>query len=233
MLPAPFTVVVKYGEGEWGIYPGVIPVEGSFYQWTFQLCLIAGPLGTIKMEPYQVRRSTYVATILSNPRDMKHPVPACDILVDGFLANTFSPQDANTFFALLLKTPGFLQYYRVTYSRGVWYITQNVPHVQRPSVGIQTQNPPLALDFSVKETQGTVVPQRRWFPGDEVDFRRFVIEAALQLPIFFVNRNGGVGFWLPDILHCRDHDLYNRDSEASLGGVTTTHIRINVSLRNL
>jgi hypothetical protein len=185
------------------------------------------------MEPYQVRRTIHTATILSNPCDMKPPVPASDVLVDGFLANTFSPQDANAFFALLLKTPGFMRYYRVTYSRGVWYITQNAPHVQRPSVGIPTQNPPLALDFSVKGTQGTVVPQRRWFPADEVDFRRFVIEAALQLPIFFVNRNGGVGFWLPDILHCRDHDLYNRESEASLGGVTTTHIRINVSLRTL
>lgn len=189
------------------------------------------PLGTIKMEPYQVRKSTHAATILSNPCKMKPLVPASDVLVDGFLANTFSPQDANAFFALLLRTPGFLRYYRVTYSRGVWYIMQNAPHVQRPSVGIQTQNPSRALDFSVKETQGTVVPQRRWIPADQVDFRRFVTEATLQLPIFFVNRNGGVGFWLPDILHCRDRDLYNRDSEASLGGVTTTHIRINVSLR--
>lgn len=170
---------------------------------------------------------------VSNPCDMKPPVPASDVLVDGFLATTFSPRDANAFFALLLKTPGFLRYYRVTYSRGVWYITQNALHAQRPSVGIQTQNPPLALDFSVKETQGTVVPQRRWIPADEVDFRRFVTEAALQLPIFFVNRNGGVGFWLPDILRGRDRDLDNRDGEASLGGVTTTHIRINVSLRAL
>ena len=159
---------------------------------------------------------------------MKPPVTPIDILVDGFLAHMFSPQDANAFFTLLLRTPDFLGYYRVSYLRGVWYITQNVPHVQRSSLGVPTQNLSLALDFSIKGTQGTVVPQRRWVPADEVDFRRFVTEATLQLPIFFVNRNGGVGFWLPDILQGRDYDLHNRDCEASLGGVATTHIRINV-----
>jgi len=153
------------------------------------------------------------------------PVSPTDILVDGFLANTF--QDANDFFTLLLKTPDFLRYYRISYSRGVWYITQNAPHVQRSSLAVSTQHPSLALDFSVKETQGTVVPQQRWSPSDDIDTRRHVTETTLQLPIFFVNWNGGVGLWLPDIIHGRDHSLYNRDSEAPLGGSTTTHIRIN------
>jgi len=99
-------------------------------------------------------------------------------------------------------------------------------YVQRPSSGPPTQLP---LDFSVRTTEGTVVPQRRWTPVDEVDIRRHVQEAALQLPVFFVNQNGGVGFWLPDILEGRDRDLYNRDRQAPLGGRTTTRIRINVS----
>ena len=86
----------------------------------------------------------------------------------------------------------------------------------------------LPLDFSVKITQGTVVPQRRWTPAVETDVRRYVEEATLQLPIFFVNRNGGVGFSLPDILQGLDHDLCNRDGQASLGGRATTNIRINV-----
>ena len=86
----------------------------------------------------------------------------------------------------------------------------------------------LPLDFSVRMTQGTVVPQRRWTPAVEVDIRRHVEEATLQLPVFFVNRHGGVGFSLPDILQGHDHDLSNRDSQAPLGGRSTTHIRINV-----
>jgi len=143
-----------------------------------------------------------------------------DVLVDGFLAHTFSPQDAYALFTFLLRIPHFRSH--VSYSEGVWYIN----YVQQPSSGLPTQLP---LDFSVKTTEGTVVPQRRWTPTDEVDIRRQVQEAQLQLPVFFVHRNGGVGFLLPDILEDRDLDLYNRDSRAPLGGRTTTHIRINVS----
>ena len=99
-------------------------------------------------------------------------------------------------------------------------------YVQQPSSGLSTQLP---LDFSTRVTEGTVVPQTRWTPADDVDIRRHVQEARLQLPVFFVNQNGGVGFWLPDILDGRDGDLYNRDNHASLGGTSTTHIRINVS----
>ena len=151
--------------------------------------------------------------------------------MDGFLAHTFSPQDARDFLAILLKAPDFLLYYRVSYLWGVWYIMQNAPYVQQSPLGVPAQNSPLPLDFSVSTTQGTVVPQRRWTPADEVDIRRHVEEATLQLPIFFVNWNGGVGFWLPDILQGRDRDLYNRDSQAPLGERDFAHIRINVSSR--
>ncbi len=151
-----------------------------------------------------------------------------DLFVDGFLAHTFSPQDAYDFFVILLRTPHFMQEYRVSYAhaQGLWYIVHSVPS---PSLGAPSQNVSLPLDFSIKITQGTVVPQRRWTPADEVDIRRHVEEARLQLPIFFVNRNGGVGFLLSDILQGRDHDLHNRDSQASFGGRSTIHIRINVS----
>jgi len=149
-----------------------------------------------------------------------------DLFVDGFLANTFSPRDAYDFFVFLLRTPNFLQH-RVSYShaQGLWYIVCSVPS---PSLGVPNQNMSLPVDFSTKITQGTVVPQRRWTPADEVDIRRHV-EARLQLPVFFVNRNGGVGFLLSDILQGRDQDLHNRDCQASFGGRSTTHIRINVS----
>ena len=192
------------------------------------------PLNTIKYGIISGKKvDTFPALLYLTHCDMKPSVTPNDVLVDGFLAHMFSSQDSHAFFALLLRTPDFLRYYRVSYSRGVWYITQNVPSVRGPSVGVPTQNPSLPLDFSVKGTQGTVVPQRRWIPADRIDFRRFVAEATLQLPIFFVNRNGVVGFWLPDILQGSDRDLYNRDSEASLGGVATTHVRINVSSHTL
>ena len=155
---------------------------------------------------------------------------ANDIFVDGFLAHTFSPQDVQSFLPQLLRTPHFLQYYNVMYSGGAWQITQNAPYVLPQSPGLPAQHPPIPLDFNVGATEGTVVPQRRWIPTDEVDVRRHIEEASLQLPIFFINRNGGIGFTLHDILQGRDIDLFNRDSQAPLGGVSTTHIRMNVSL---
>jgi protein involved in polysaccharide export with SLBB domain len=79
-------------------------------------------------------------------------------------------------------------------------------------------------------TYGTVVPQKRWTPADEVDVRRHVEGAALELPIFFVNRNGSIGFPLVDILRGCDRHLHNADDFATLAGKTTTHVRINVSL---
>ena len=77
---------------------------------------------------------------------------------------------------------------------------------------------------------GTVVPQKRWAPVNEVDYLYFVQKAVLQLPIFFVNRNGEVGFPLSDILQGCDRDLRNANDFAPLGGKSSTHIRVNVSL---
>jgi hypothetical protein len=161
---------------------------------------------------------------------MKISAAVNNLFIDGFISNTFSPQDAHNFFALLLGTRNFLQQYHVSYAQGIWYIVRNVPP---PSPGLPSQSFLLPLDFTVELTQGTIVPQRRWTPADEVDIRRHVEEATLQLPIFFVHINGGVGFSLLDILQGRDRDLRNRDSEAPLGGRTTTHIRINVSPHTL
>ncbi|KAH9966992.1 hypothetical protein BJV74DRAFT_284231 [Russula compacta] len=79
----------------------------------------------------------------------------------------------------------------------------------------------------MRKTQGSVVPQERWIPADEAYTRRHVEGPMLSLPIFFVNRNIEIGFWLPDILQGRVRDLNNGESEAALGGSMTTLIRIN------
>ena len=140
----------------------------------------------------------------------------------------FAHEDAGHYFVLLLRTQDFIQYYGIVYHRGAWFITHNVNLVQGNSPGVLLQTTPL-LDYSMGATYGTVVPQRRWMPADEVDVRRHVQGAVLQLPVFFVNRNGSIGFPLLDILRGCDRDLHNANDFATLGGVTTTHIRINVS----
>ena len=154
-----------------------------------------------------------------------------NLLVDGFVARTFTAGDANSYLMLLLWTPqgqSFLEYYGIEYHRGAWYIRHNSNLVQGTSPGVPYLPTPL-LDYSMKETTGTVVTQRRWTPAEEVDIRRHVQCAALLLPIFFVNRNGSLGFWLTDILRGCDRELHNANSFAPLGGEYTTQVRIHVS----
>ena len=132
----------------------------------------------------------------------------------------------------LLRTPtpqSFLRYYGVVYHQGAWHITRNVNLVQGESPGVPFQAS-LFMDYNIGGNYGTVVPQRRWGPADEVDVRRHVERSVLQLPVFFVNRNDSIGFQLPDILRGCDRDLQNANSFAPLGGRFTTHIRINVGL---
>ena len=167
----------------------------------------------------------------------KHHDPA-DLLVDGFIARTFGSEDANSYFKILLREPSskhFLQYYRTSHHQSAWYITHNSNLVQCTSPGIPLQSAPL-LDYSVT-AYGTVVPQRRWTPDSKVTFRqsveKAVLQPRLQLPIFFVNRNGGLGFRLPDILRGCDRDLQNANDFAPLGHKSmTSHIRIGVSLQS-
>ncbi len=155
-------------------------------------------------------------------------IPANDLFVDGFVSCTFGPGDANNYLMLLLRTQHFVPYYGIVYHQGAWHITRNAQYLQGTSPGV----PPVAnlpLDYDMRETHGTIVPQRRWTPADEIDFRRHVEDAVLQLPIFFANRNGGIGFWLPDILRGCDRDILNGGSFAALGGKASTQVRINVS----
>jgi hypothetical protein len=241
LLLSLFTVVVKMlcNTVRGGRYKSLSFLGGGdvvvvVFHLASEVCLITNPsaLSNHGIPPGKRINRFLLTPYYLTPCDTKSPVLPADVLVDGFVAHTFSPQDAYAFFTLLLRTPDFLQQYGVSCPQEVWYIThipQNVPYVQQSLLGDPTHNLPRPLDFNVRTTEGTVVPQRRWAPADEVDVRRYVAEAALQLPVFFFNVNGGVGFWLPDILQNRDLGLLNRDSEAPLGGVTTTHIRINVS----
>ncbi|KAH8989131.1 hypothetical protein EDB92DRAFT_2004587 [Lactarius akahatsu] len=150
---------------------------------------------------------------------MNQAIIPADMLVYGFVAQTFKPEDANNYFRLLLRTPPsqhFLQYYGIRYHQGAWAQSPGVPFHATP-----------LLDYSNRATQGTVVPQRRWIPAGEVDIQRHVEDADLQLPIYFVNSNGSIGFPLPDILRGCVGNLHNANGFAPLGGRSTTHVRIN------
>jgi len=83
------------------------------------------------------------------------------------------------------------------------------------------------LDHSVVRT-GTVVPQTLWSPQNVNDFRLFVSDASLQMPIFFTHANGTLGLSLSDAANGRHQTLRDAREQAQLGGKVTTHIRILV-----
>ena len=154
-----------------------------------------------------------------------------NLLVDGFIARTFGSENTDNYLKLLLRGPTFdhlLQHYAISPHQGAWYIGHNSNLVQGTSPGVPYQPTPI-LDYIVT-AYGTIVPQRRWVPANKVDYRHFVESPELQLPTFFVNRNGRLGFPLSDILRGCDRDLRDADDFAPLGGKATTIIRINVSL---
>jgi hypothetical protein len=86
------------------------------------------------------------------------------------------------------------------------------------------------LDYSVVRI-GTVVPQSLWSPRNMNDFRQYVTEATLQLPIFFTQENGALGLSLIDAANGRCQTLRGTRMHAHLGGKYTTYIRILVCSR--
>jgi len=87
-------------------------------------------------------------------------------------------------------------------------------------------NSPLTLDFGVRTTQSTLVPQIRWIiPFEDEDFRR-AGDDTLRPLIFFVNWYSWAGSWLS---HDYRDEPWEQDYEAPfrLRGGATTHIRIN------
>jgi hypothetical protein len=75
---------------------------------------------------------------------------------------------------------------------------------------------------------GTVIPQARWSPDNATDYRNHVAAAVLQMPIFFMQKDGILGLSLADAINGRCQTLRDARMLAQLGGKTTTHIRIAV-----
>jgi hypothetical protein len=98
-----------------------------------------------------------------------------------------------------------------------------------PAPFLQDPNghPLWVLDYSIVR-MGTVVPQARWFPENVNDYRQHVAQAALQMPIYFLQQNGVLGLSLDDAINGRCQTLRDSKMQAQLGGKATTHIRIGV-----
>lgn len=109
---------------------------------------------------------------------------------------------------------------------------RNLPILRARLLGSPAHNSLLPLDARLQCQDNSRHGRSpvRWIPVDEAAIHRHIKGAILHFPTFSLNRNVGVGFLLMDILRGWD-DL--NTSEATFGGIATTHIRINVSPHTL
>ncbi|KAI9511602.1 hypothetical protein F5148DRAFT_1170347 [Russula earlei] len=154
------------------------------------------------------------------------------LLVDGYISQSFRSKDAEGYFCHLLKTnsSGLKQSCQALMMPGcsdVLFVVKTVPNAISPRSFMQGPDGGLLwlLDHSVVPT-GTVVPQALWSPQNVNDFKQYVSEAPLQLPIFFIHETGALGLSLSDAANGRCHTLREARLQAQLGGKSTTHIRI-------
>ena len=150
---------------------------------------------------------------------------------DGFLVRMFGHRDAAFFIESLLKMRA-----------NDVYVIGNVPGwpnalmVDRPSVAdtrydavMMGNNQPLWLLDFVPLPVFHVVPQTIWTPPNQSDWRRYVEQANLRMPVFFVQNNGAIGLPLARATVGDTASLRNSDTAAPLGGGHSTQIRIAVS----
>jgi hypothetical protein len=109
---------------------------------------------------------------------------------------------------------------------GCFFFVHSVP----PHILVSFPNPPSRwlLDRGIIDG-GTVVPQTMWSPHSISDRRRHVEMGNLNMPVFFEDEHGALGFSLGASVDGQCHFRHANDL-APLGEKTTTHIRIVVSM---
>jgi hypothetical protein len=150
---------------------------------------------------------------------------------EGFLTKMFGRRDAAFFIESLLKVD----------VRDV-YLVGNVPgwrnalmsqkssiHDARVDAIIERNNQPLWLLDIIPPPMYHVVPQQIWTPPNQSDWRRYVEQTSLRMPVFFIQNDGAIGLPLARALAGDRASLRDADMPAPLGGGHSTQIRIAVS----
>jgi hypothetical protein len=150
---------------------------------------------------------------------------------DGYLVRMFGTRDAPFFLESLLKVDP--QDVSLISNVPGW---PNALMVSRPSVSgthhdalANNQYPLWLLDF-VPAPRLIVVTQQIWSPPNQSDWRRYVEQAHLRMPVFFVQNNGAIGLPLSRAAVGDTASLRNADKPAPLGGGHSTQIRISARI---
>jgi hypothetical protein len=150
---------------------------------------------------------------------------------DGFLTRMFGRRDAAFFIQSLFKVD-VRDVYLVGNVPG-WpnALMTRTPSIHDARVDAIDNNQPLWLLDIVPPPMYRVVPQQIWIPPDgpnQSDWRRYVEQANLGMPVFFIQNDGTIGLPLARAI-TGDRALRGADTPAPLGGGHSTQIRIAVS----
>ncbi|KAI9455810.1 hypothetical protein BJY52DRAFT_1121620 [Lactarius psammicola] len=147
------------------------------------------------------------------------------LLIDGYVSQTFRSQVAEQYFLNLLKSTSIPPYATLSYTEreGYFFFVHSVPpHI--PALFPDTPGRWL-LDRGIVD-RGTVVPQTMWSPDSAINRRQNVEKAKLQMPVFFEDKDGGLGLSLGALIDGPFHVLRDANDYAPLGQKTTLHFRI-------
>jgi hypothetical protein len=155
--------------------------------------------------------------------------PTYSILHHGYIAHMFTIFTEH-FFQCVLKSP--LQSVNVQFS--VEGLPNTFAVAQGEVINISGNfpnlygQPYLLLDFLADTSRGPIVPQTLWIPRSVRDQSHYVLEAELQLPIFFIRNDGGIGISLTDASSGSSSSLLGNTQPVNVGGRTSVHLRIQV-----
>ncbi|KAI0295970.1 hypothetical protein BC826DRAFT_968231 [Russula brevipes] len=147
-----------------------------------------------------------------------------DFLTDGYISYTFSPRLAEMYLAYLFKLdPTLVRPFGHPSRPDAFFVSNPPVNPSPPSLLVQGR-PTWLLDYVIRQG-GSVVPQELWFPRGQGDWRRYVEQAQLHVPVFFVNVDGSLG--VPVVYAAAGQmSLIGANEPAPLGDRTTTKIRI-------
>jgi hypothetical protein len=158
--------------------------------------------------------------------------PPPDILVDGTISYMFGPEVAEIYFRYFLKESirRSLLCWDVPSWPGACFTSQG-------SLGGVAETSPTChkrdtkarlLDYDTRNLEGTVIPQALWSPQSRGAMNKYVLDAALQFPIFFVRQDRTVGLSLHETAEGPRGPLLGAQTYAPLAGQSTLHVRIQV-----
>jgi len=149
-----------------------------------------------------------------------------DLFVDGYIAQTFSPEGAVRFFTRLLGVDA--QSLRPPISQEsphAFFITSFSMQCACPSFAINGR----PLDYVISQA-GTVVPQRMWSSRISLDSQRNT-NISLNMPVYFVhNDRATLGLPLLKAVEGSRPTLLGASDTAPIGNVSSMYIRINVGI---